>query len=121
MNQIQKLQTNTKVTAEKIFVATLGLWAMILKHKLKSWNTILIQRLWLFICCKTKLKKNFFFEKIFVFYKIYVIYRKKCFYMEKKIYREKYKWKCKKKKKNHSRNRFLHRKCLYYKQNINLS
>ena len=33
--------------------------------------------LWLFGCCKTKLKKNFFFEKIFVFfYKIYIIYRK---------------------------------------------
>ena len=24
--------------------------------------------LWLFDCCKTKLKKNFFFEKIFVFF-----------------------------------------------------
>ena len=46
-------------------------------------------RLWLFICCKTKFKKNFFFfEKIFVFYKIYIICRKKHFYMEKKFYNE---------------------------------
>ena len=46
--------------------------------------------LWLFICCKTTLKKTsfFFFEKIFVFYKTYIICRKKCFYMEKKIYIE---------------------------------
>ena len=40
-------------------------------------------RLWLFICCKTKLKKKFFFEEsICVFYKIYIICRKKSFYVE---------------------------------------
>ena len=77
-------------------------------------------RLWLFICCKTKLLFFLFVWKTFVFYKIYVICRKKCFYMEKKIYREKYnKWKCKKNI-SYFRNIFLHRKCLCYKQNINL-
>ena len=49
-------------------------------------KSLIAQRLWLFICYKTKLKKKlFFFEKIFVFYKICVICRKKCFYMEKNI------------------------------------
>ena len=49
-------------------------------------------RLWLFICCKTKLKKKyFFFEKIFVFFTKYALFgRKKCFYMEKKFYIEKF-------------------------------
>ena len=49
-----------------------------------------VHRLWLFICCKTKLKKTFFFWKnICVFYKIYIICRKKCFYVEKKFYKKK--------------------------------
>ena len=58
-----------------------------------------VYRLWLYICCKTKLKKKlcFFWKNICVIYKIYVICRKKCFYMEENFfYREKYKWKCKK-------------------------
>ena len=46
-------------------------------------------QLWLFICCKTRLKKNFFFEKIFVFYKIYVICRINMFLFGKKNFPEK--------------------------------
>ena len=42
-------------------------------------------RIWLFICCKTKLKKKFFFEKIFLFYKIYIICREKMFLYRKKV------------------------------------
>ena len=61
--------------------------------------------LWLFICCKTKLKKIYFLKKYLFFNKIYIICRKKCFYMEKSFImkisfteknffcREKYKWK----------------------------
>ena len=79
-------------------------------HYLKAYQNDINwgNNIWLFICCKTKLKKKFFFWKnICVFYKIYIICRKKCFYMEKKVlywnffteknffYREKYKWKCK--------------------------
>ena len=87
----------------------------------KNWGTYL----WLFICCKTKLKKKFFFN-LFVFCKIYIICRKnvfiwkksfilKFFFTEKNFfYREKYKWKCKKYI-SHFRNIFLHRKCLCYK------
>ena len=41
-------------------------------------------RVWLFICCKIKLKKKFFFEKN-VFYKIYIICRKNVFIWEKKV------------------------------------
>ena len=48
-------------------------------------------RLWLFICCKTKLKIFLLFLKnICVLYKIYIICRKNCFYMEKKFYIEKF-------------------------------
>ena len=71
-------------------------------------NTSIAIRVWLFICCKTKLKKKyFFFEKICFLQNIHYL-QKKCFYMEKKsfilkiffteeklFYREKYKWKCK--------------------------
>ena len=79
-------------------------------HYLKAYQNDINwgNNIWLFICCKTKLKKKFFFWKnICVFYKIYIICRKKCFYMGKKFYnekffywkklfyREKYKWKCK--------------------------
>ena len=88
--------------------------------------------LWLFICCKTKLKtKYIFFEKIF--YKIYIICRKNVFIWKKKVlywkfsfywkklfYWEKYKWKCKKYI-SYFRNIFLCRKCLCYKSNMNLS
>ena len=66
--------------------------------------------IWLFICCKTKLKIFVcLFEKVFVFFKKYTLFaEKKYFYKEKKFYnekffywknffyREKYKWKCKK-------------------------
>ena len=85
-------------------------------------------RLWLFICCKTKLKKKIFFLKKYLCFLQNIHYlQKKCFYMEKKsfilkiffteknfFYREKYKWKCKKYI-SHFRNIFLHRKCLCYK------
>ena len=54
-----------------------------------AWSFFSFIRVWLFICCKTKLKKKNIFEKIFVFYKIYIICRKKCFYMEKKFNIEK--------------------------------
>ena len=38
--------------------------------------------LWLFICCKTKLKKNFFFEKIFVFLQnIHYLQEKKFYFI----------------------------------------
>ena len=48
------------------------------------WSSLTGDRVWLFICCKTKLKKkDFFFEKIFVFYKIYIICRKKIFIRKK--------------------------------------
>ena len=48
-------------------------------------------RVWLFICCKTKLEKNYFFKKKHLcFYKIYIFCRKKCCYMERKFYNEKF-------------------------------
>ena len=77
--------------------------------------------LWLFICCKTKLKKKIYFLKKYLLFTKYTLFAEKnVFICKKKIYREKYKWKC---KKNISdfRNIFLHRKCLCYKQNKNLS
>ena len=40
--------------------------------------------IWLFSCCKTKLKKKFFFEKICFLQNIYYL-QKKCFYMDKKV------------------------------------
>ena len=39
---------------------------------------------WLCICCKTKLKKNFFFWKNISFLQNIHCLQKKCFYMEKK-------------------------------------
>ena len=45
--------------------------------------------IWLFICCKTKLEKNFFYKKCLCFYKIYIFCRQNRFYMEKKFYNEK--------------------------------
>ena len=88
-------------------------------HKyLSTYTAQTVSKIWLFICCKTKLKKKIVFSKnICVFYKIYIIYRKKYFYMEKKFhiekffYWKKYKWKCKKHV-SHLRNIFLYRKCL---------
>ena len=48
------------------------------------WSSLTGDRVWLFICCKTKLKKKIFFlKKIFVFYKIYIICRKKIFIRKK--------------------------------------
>ena len=87
-------------------------------HKyLSTYTAQTVSKIWLFICCKTKLKKKIVFSKnIYVFYKIYIIYRKKYFYMEKKFhiekffYWKKYKWKCKKHV-SHLRNIFLYRKC----------
>ena len=54
-----------------------------------GFNPFMGLKMCLFICCKTKLKKKFFFEKIFVFYKTYIICRKKCFNVEKRFYIEK--------------------------------
>ena len=70
---------------------------------------------------KLSWKKNIFFGKIFVFFTKYTLFAEKnVFIWKKKNYREKYKWKCKKNI-SYFRNIFLHRKCLCYKQNINLS
>ena len=57
-------------------------------HKyLSTYTAQTVSKIWLFICCKTKLKKKIVFSKnIYVFYKIYIIYRKKYFYMEKNFY-----------------------------------
>ena len=48
--------------------------------------------IWLFICCKTKLKIFFcLFEKVFVFFKKYTLFaEKKYFYKEKKFCNEKF-------------------------------
>ena len=69
---------------------------------------------------KSTENKKIFLEKIFVFYKIYIICRKKNFYMEKNSF---YWGNINENVKNisHFRNIFLHRICLCYKQNINLS
>ena len=37
--------------------------------------------IWLFICCKTKLKKNFFKKKCFVFFTKYTLFGEKKFYL----------------------------------------
>ena len=64
--------------------------------------------LWLFICCKTKLKIIFFFWKNICFFTKYTLFAEKnvfiwkksfiekFFYWKNLFYREKYKWKCKK-------------------------
>ena len=41
------------------------------------------QCLWLFICCKTKSKKNFLFGKIFLFFTRYILFVEKTFYRKK--------------------------------------
>ena len=48
----------------------------------------LMTRLWLFICCKTKLKKKkfFFFWKIFVFFAKYTLFAEKNLYEWKKSF-----------------------------------
>ena len=86
----------------------------------KNWGTYL----WLFICCKTKLKKKIFFN-LFVFCKIYIICRKNVFIWKKsfilKIFLLKKTFFTEKninenvKNISHFRNIFLHRKCLCYK------
>ena len=70
---------------------------------LRMMHILMVILIWLFICCKTKLKKNFFWKNICVFYKIYIICRKKCFYMEKVLY-----WKI-----------FLLKKTFFTEKNIN--
>ena len=54
--------------------------------------------LWLFICCKTKLKKkiNFFLKKYLFFTKYKLFAEKNVFIWKKNFYSEKYKRKCKK-------------------------
>ena len=64
------------------------LWVLVLKAL--NVFPFLIHFLWLFICCKTKLKKKFFFEEIFVFFIKYTLFAEKMFYWEKKFYNEKY-------------------------------
>ena len=56
------------------------------------------EHLWLFICCKSKVKKKFCFEKIFLFFTKYTLFAEKNVFIWKKIFfcRKKYKWKCKK-------------------------
>ena len=45
---------------------------------------------WLFICCKTKLKKKFFFfERIFVFFTKYTLFAEKNVFIWKKKFIEK--------------------------------
>ena len=88
------------------------------------------QRLCLFICCKTK-KKIFFFEKICYLQNIHYL-QKKCFYVEKKVlywkffikktfFTEKDIYENVKIYISHLRHILLCRKCLCYKQKINLS
>ena len=49
----------------------------------KSWN------LWLFICCKTKLKKKYFFLKKYLFFTKYTLFAEKnVFIWKKKFYIE---------------------------------
>ena len=54
---------------------------------LKALNVFpfLIHFLWLFICCKTKLKKNFCFEEIFVFFIKYTLFAEKMFLFGEKV------------------------------------
>ena len=86
-----------------------------------------------FICCKTKLKKKIFLFWKSMFFTKYTLFADKMFLYGKKsfilkfffteknfFYREKNKWKCKKYI-SHLKNIFLYLKCLFYKQNINLS
>ena len=48
--------------------------------------------LWLFICCKTKLKKKILFLKKYLLFTKYTLFAEKnVFICKKKIYREKYK------------------------------
>ena len=75
----------------------------------------------LFICCKTKLKKKFFLKKHLCFLQNICYLQKKCFYTEKKFIEKNINENVKKIYISHFRNIFLHKKCLSYKQNINLS
>ena len=55
------------------------------------WSSLTCDRVWLFICCKTKLKKKiFFFEKNICFLQNIHYLQKKNFYTEKKFYNEKF-------------------------------
>ena len=55
-------------------------------------KSLIAQRLWLFICYKTKLKKNYFFLKKYLFFTKYTLFAEKNAFIWKKIfYREKYK------------------------------
>ena len=59
------------------------------QHCINKQNAINVQRsgkLWLFICCKTKLEKKFFFGKIFVFLQNIHYLQKKIFLYGKKSF-----------------------------------
>ena len=64
----------------QLVVSNMNIW-------LNIWLFIMnIINIWLFICCKTKLKKKFFFFwKNIYFYKIYIICRKNVFIWKKKV------------------------------------
>ena len=108
------------VEFEQVNVSCENMW---INSKLTQSNG---KGIWLFICCKTKLKKKLFFFK-YAFYKIYIICRKKNLYGKKsfilkKLFTEK---KNSFSEKNISenvknyisnlRNIFLCRKCFCYK------
>ena len=71
---------------------------------LRMMHILMVILIWLFICCKTKLKKNFFWKNICVFYKITLYAEKKCFYMRKEF---------------HNQHFFLLKKTLFTEKNIN--
>ena len=90
--------------------APFGFWLYVTYTFLFMRNVLVLHCLLrLFICCKTKLKKNFFSKKYLCFFTKYTLFaEKKKFYKEKSFimknffteksffYREKYKQKCKK-------------------------
>ena len=84
------------------------------------------------LVAKLSWEKMFFLKKIFVFLTKYTLFAEKKIYMEKKFHNEKFfywkkrfytgkcNWKCKNYI-SHFRNILLHRKCLCFRWNINLS
>ena len=87
------------------------------------WSSLTGDRVWLFICCKTKLKKKIFFlKKIFVFYKIYIICRKKIFIWKRSFILKIFLLKKTVKNINKNvKNIYLIWKIYFYTENINLS
>ena len=54
------------------------------------WSSLTGDRVWLFISCKTKLKKKIFFLKKYLFFTKYTLFAEKKIYTEKKFYNEKF-------------------------------